>query len=83
MPPFNVFALIMKAAKIGGSAIGAPADIQKMLDFAAEHKVHSWIQERPMSDANQTVVDMEAGKARYRYVLVNEKNLAELEKEKK
>jgi len=83
MPPFNAFALIMKAAKIGGSGIGAPADIQKMLQFASDHKVHSWIEERPMKDANQSIIDMDAGKARYRYVLVNEKNLAEVEKENK
>lgn len=72
----------MKAAKLGGSAIGAPADIQKMLEFAAEHKVKAWIEERPMGDANKAIVDMDEGKARYRYVLVNEKNLAEVEKEK-
>ena len=78
IPAFNVFALMMKGAKMGGSGIGAPADIQKMLDFAAEKKIHSWIQERPMKDANPTVVDMDAGKARYRYVLVNEKHVAEL-----
>lgn len=44
-----------------------------MLKVAAETKVHPWINERPLKDANQVVVDMEAGKARYRYVLVNEK----------
>lgn len=49
-----------------------------MLDFAAENNVHSWIQERPLKDANSAIVDMEEGKARYRYVLVNEKHVAEL-----
>lgn len=48
-----------------------------MLDFAVKHNVRPFIQERPMKDANQAVVDMEKGEARYRYVLVNEKHAAE------
>lgn len=43
-----------------------------MLEFVTEHKIEGLIQERPMKDASQAVVDLEAGKARYRYVLVNE-----------
>lgn len=43
-----------------------------MLEFVTEKGVRGLIQERPMKDANQAVVDLEAGKARYRYVLVNE-----------
>ena len=43
-----------------------------MLDVTVKKGVKAWIQERPMKDANQTVVDMADGKARYRYVLVNE-----------
>jgi D-arabinose 1-dehydrogenase-like Zn-dependent alcohol dehydrogenase len=43
-----------------------------MLQLAADKKVKPWIQERPLKEANQAVVDMDQGKARYRYVLVNE-----------
>lgn len=43
-----------------------------MLQLAADMKVEPWVQERPLKDANKTIVDMEAGHARYRYVLVNE-----------
>ena len=57
--------------------IGSPADIVKMLDFAAKNNIHPVIQTRPMKDANQAVIDMENGKARYRYVLVNEKHASE------
>ena len=81
LPPFNIFALITKGCKLGGSSIGSPADIAEMLEFAVKHDVHPFIQERPMKGANQAVVDMDAGKARYRYVLVNEKH-AEEEKAK-
>jgi D-arabinose 1-dehydrogenase-like Zn-dependent alcohol dehydrogenase len=41
------------------------------LELAAEKKIKPWIQKRPMKDANSAIVDMEAGKARYRYVLEN------------
>lgn len=62
--------------------IGSPTDIQNMLNFVAEKNIHPFIQERPMSDANKAIVDMEKGDARYRYVLVNEKHARELEASK-
>ncbi|KAK0102357.1 hypothetical protein ONS95_005978 [Cadophora gregata] len=78
IPAFSAFALIAKGCKMGGSMIGSPKDISEMLEFAAKNAIHPWIQERPMKDANQSIVDMDAGKARYRYVLVNKKHVAEL-----
>ncbi|KUJ18040.1 GroES-like protein [Mollisia scopiformis] len=78
IPAFNAFALIAKGCKMGGSCIGSPKDIANMLDFAVKKQVHPWIQVRPLKDANQAVVDMEAGKARYRYVLQNEAHAAAL-----
>ncbi|KAI9927277.1 hypothetical protein ASPWEDRAFT_165841 [Aspergillus wentii DTO 134E9] len=66
------FILIMNRIKFGGSLIGSPDEIREMLQLAADKKVHSWVEERPMKDANKTILDMDAGKARYRYVLVNE-----------
>lgn len=72
IPAFSAFALIGKGVKIGGSMIGAPHEIDEMLQLAAEKGVKPWIQERPLKDANQAVVDMDAGKARYRICLVNE-----------
>lgn len=72
VPGFNMFSLIPKSATIAGSIIGSPKQIEDMLQLAASHKVKAWIQERPMKDANQAVVDMDQGKARYRICLVNE-----------
>lgn len=72
LPGFNAFGLIQKGCKIGGSQIGSPKEIEEMLVVAAKKKVVPWIQKRPMREANQAVVDMEAGRARYRYVLVND-----------
>ncbi|EON66752.1 hypothetical protein W97_05998 [Coniosporium apollinis CBS 100218] len=75
IPGFNIFALIEKRCTIGGSAIGSPDEIKDMLKLYAEKGVRTWNNNVPMKDANKAVVDMEAGKARYRYVLVNEKHL--------
>ena len=72
VPPFNAFALIMKNIKIAGSMIGSPKEIGEMLELAAERGMRPWVQKRPMGEANQAVVDMENGVARYRYVLVND-----------
>ena len=78
LAPMPVFPFIMNNVFIGGSAIGSPATITEMLELAATQDLKGWIQTRPMKDANQAVLDMEEGKARYRYCLVNEKNLAEI-----
>ena len=42
-----------------------------MLTLAEEKKVRPWVEERPMDDANQVILDSENGLPRYRYVLVN------------
>ncbi|KAG9244770.1 chaperonin 10-like protein [Calycina marina] len=78
LPAFNIFSLIAKGCKLGGSCIGSPAEIQAMLEFAAGKQIRPWVTVRDMGQANQSVVDMEDGKARYRYVLKNEKHAAEL-----
>lgn len=75
IPGFNAFPLISKRVKITGSKIGSPKEIKQMLDFFAEKGVKSWNNNIPMREANQAILDMEAGKARYRYVLVNEKHV--------
>lgn len=67
----SAFSLISGRRSLAGSAIGSPRDIREMLEFAAKHQIKPWVEIRPMSDANQAIVDMEAGKARFRYVLVN------------
>lgn len=71
LPNFSATALVMKAATMGGSLIGAPHEIEEMLQLAADKKVKAWINERPMKEANQAIQDFEAGKPRYRICLVN------------
>lgn len=73
LPDMNAFAFIAKGVKFGGSMIGAPHEIEEMLKLAADKGIKPWIQSVPMKEANRAVVDMDAGKARYRITLVNEK----------
>ncbi|KAF1911526.1 chaperonin 10-like protein [Ampelomyces quisqualis] len=74
LPQMAAFGLIGKGCKIGGSQIGSPKEIEDMLKFAAEKGLKPWVQTRGMKEANKSVVEMEEGKARYRYVLVNEEH---------
>lgn len=74
IPAFNAFALLAKGVKIGGSAIGSPDEIRYMLDLFAKEGVKTWNNNYPMKEANKAVVDFEAGKPRYRFVLVNEEH---------
>lgn len=70
-PPLPPFALIAKRVSLEGSAIGSPEQIVEMLQLAADKKIKPWTQEIPMADANKAIVDFEAGKPRYRFVLKN------------
>ncbi|KAI1426418.1 zinc-binding dehydrogenase [Xylaria sp. FL1777] len=72
-PKINAFSLLTSGIRISGSATGAPWEIKQMLQLAVDKKIKPWIEERPMKEANKAVVDMDDGKARYRYVLVNER----------
>jgi len=71
LPAINAFTLIASGIKVGGSAIGSPDEIAEMLQLAVDKKVKPWIQKRSMKEANQAIIDMVDGKARYRYVLEN------------
>ncbi|EME42899.1 hypothetical protein DOTSEDRAFT_153077 [Dothistroma septosporum NZE10] len=76
LPELQVFAFVLKAIKFGGSFIGAPWQIEEMLQLVAEKNIKPWINTRPMKEANQALLDFEDGKPRYRFVLVNEKHAA-------
>lgn len=69
--PLQIFNIIPGRRSIAGSAIGSPKEIREMFQLAVDQKIKPWVEKRPMKDANQAIVDMEAGKARFRYVLQN------------
>jgi D-arabinose 1-dehydrogenase-like Zn-dependent alcohol dehydrogenase len=66
-------------AHVTGSAIGSPSRIAEMLKFAGDHKIKGWVKRYPLDKANEAVVSMDKGEARYRYVLVNTQNGGKLE----
>lgn len=70
--PISSFALLAAQRSVSGSPSGAPAIVTKMLDFAARHGVAPVTEEFPMSQANEALAHLEAGKARYRVVLKND-----------
>lgn len=69
--PVPIFSLLCGRRSLASSAIGSPKEIREMFEFAAKQEIKPWVETRPMADANQAVIDMEAGKACFRYVLVN------------
>ncbi|KAA1135559.1 hypothetical protein PGTUg99_018502 [Puccinia graminis f. sp. tritici] len=71
IPAFSGFALIGKGISFGGSLIGPPEMIKEMLDVAVKHNVKSWTTSHPMQEVGQKLKDMEAGRARYRFVMTN------------
>lgn len=75
MPDDGVFEMpvmpLIRGVRIEGSLIGSPGELLEMLQLAAEKGVKPWVTTRPMSEANQALIDMHEGKARYRYVLAN------------
>lgn len=68
----NVFPLLAGGKSVGGSPIGSPAEILKMLDFGERHSIEPAIEEFPFSRINEAMAYLESGKARYRIVLKND-----------
>ncbi|KAI5777144.1 chaperonin 10-like protein [Geopyxis carbonaria] len=74
LPPVSAFSLIGMGVTMGGSMIGSPKEIREMVELADKKDVRSWVNLYPLTQVNQALVDFEAGKPRYRLVLVNEKH---------
>lgn len=70
--PVQAFSLIMGRKQLSGSPTGSPTQIAKMLDFSARHGIEPMVEQFPMSQANQALDHLRAGKARYRIVLKND-----------
>ncbi|RAH49458.1 NAD(P)-dependent alcohol dehydrogenase [Aspergillus brunneoviolaceus CBS 621.78] len=71
LPQLPAWSFIQKGIKLAGSNIGSREDIRAMLELAAQKNVLPWIEKRPMKEVNVALRDMDAGRARYRYVLEN------------
>ena len=71
LPELNTMALVLNGTTIAFSDSASPRNIRDMLDLAANKGMKAWTQVRPMKDANQVVVEMAEGRARFRFVLEN------------
>ncbi len=70
--PVPAFSLLTKQKTISGSPLGSPATTAKMLTFCARHNIAPTIEKLPMSQVNEALDHLRAGKARYRIVLEND-----------
>ncbi len=61
--------LISGQKSVGGSDVGSPSMVAKMLEFCARHNIAPQIEKFPMEKVNDAIAHLEAGKARYRVVL--------------
>jgi uncharacterized zinc-type alcohol dehydrogenase-like protein len=67
--PVPIVPVIFGQQSVSGSPTGSPVAIERMLEFAARHKVLPTTEHFPMSRINEAFEHLEAGKARYRIVL--------------
>lgn len=68
-PSPNVFGLIFKRRRLGGSLIGGIRETQEMLDFCAEHGIVSDIELIEMKDINAAYERMLRSDVKYRFVV--------------
>lgn len=68
----NAFALIGGQKAVAGSPTGSPAQLRTMIEFAARKQVAPIVEQFEMSQVNEAIAHLEAGKARYRIVLKND-----------
>jgi alcohol/geraniol dehydrogenase (NADP+) len=66
------FPLIGGQKSFGGSPLGSPSTVEKMIDFSARHSIAPVAESFKMSEVNEAFEHLKAGKARYRIVLSND-----------
>jgi uncharacterized zinc-type alcohol dehydrogenase-like protein len=65
----SLFQLLMGQRSVSASPVGSPANIARMLDFAARHDIKPVIETYPMEQVNDAIQRLRSGQARYRIVL--------------
>ncbi len=68
----STYPLLVRQRSISASPSGAPGTVNAMLDFCARHGIEPITENFKMSEANEAMERLEAGKARYRIVLKND-----------
>ena len=67
--PVPAFSLIGGQKSVSGSPLGSPALVRNMVEFCTRHDILPITEEFALSDVNDAMEHLEAGKARYRLVL--------------
>ncbi len=67
--PVPAFSIIPGQKSVSGSPLGSPATTAMMLEFCARHGIEAVTEHFPMSEVNEALDHLRAGKARYRIVL--------------
>lgn len=70
--PVAVFPLIVGQRSVSGTPVGSPVTIATLLDFCARHRIEPITETFPMSQVNEALAHLRAGKAHYRIVLEND-----------
>ncbi len=70
--PVATASLIMGQKSLSGTPMGSPVTTVEMLAFCGRHKIEAVTETYKMSEANEALEHLEAGKARYRLVLEND-----------
>jgi uncharacterized zinc-type alcohol dehydrogenase-like protein len=65
----NSMPMLFGQHSVSGSPVGSPATIRKMLEFAARHGINPMTEHFPLSQVNEALDHLRAGKARFRIVL--------------
>jgi uncharacterized zinc-type alcohol dehydrogenase-like protein len=70
--PVAAFPMLTGQKALSGSPLGSPVTTATMLDFCARHKIAPVAEAFKLSEVNDALAHLRAGKARYRLVLEND-----------
>ncbi len=65
----NLFPMLLGQRSVSASPVGSPANIARMLEFAARHGIKPIIEKFPLDQVNEAIEHLKSGQARYRIVL--------------
>ena len=66
----QLFPMLMGQRSVSSSPVGSPANIARMLEFAARHNIKPIIEKFRFDQVNDALAHLRSGQARYRIVLV-------------
>lgn len=67
----QLFPMLMGQRSVSASPVGSPANIARMLEFAARHNIKPIIEKFRLDQVNEAFEHLKSGQARYRIVLTN------------